>query len=342
MGGEYYDLLGVSADASAEEIAAAYRKRLKETHPDVSDASDASERTKRLIEAKEVLTDDAERARYDRLGHDRYVRIEHGEETDPHEKTDPHQETTGTTDRTRGQRATGGTDGPTAGKNRTRRAGRGATPGEQWAEPGWEAVSEAVWEEVTKGTGHAGMGAYNTGGRGASGRNDTASGQTSTDGRTVGWYHGGDPGGSSHNAWSFGDSAARESRWRSWTSGTSTSRHSPGTATPNRLLSPLQEVVLLCLSLLTYPVLVFGAVGPMFSPAGRLTLAVVLVFVVSLLLVLPRLGVVVFGAWTPLFPVVLVNLGTPLLAVESLLVLVITLTSLVLAVLSRLLVQSPI
>jgi len=69
----YYDLLGVSSDASAERVERAYRERLKETHPDVSDAADAGERTQRLIEAREVLTDTSERARYDRLGHEAYV-----------------------------------------------------------------------------------------------------------------------------------------------------------------------------------------------------------------------------------------------------------------------------
>jgi molecular chaperone DnaJ len=73
VGGDYYERLGVSRDASRETIASAYREKLKETHPDVSDDSDAQERTKRLIEAKEVLTDESERARYDRLGHEQYV-----------------------------------------------------------------------------------------------------------------------------------------------------------------------------------------------------------------------------------------------------------------------------
>jgi len=73
VGGDYYDRLGVSRDASQETIASAYREKLKETHPDVSDASDAQKRTKRLIEAKEVLTDEHERARYDRLGHEQYL-----------------------------------------------------------------------------------------------------------------------------------------------------------------------------------------------------------------------------------------------------------------------------
>jgi hypothetical protein len=72
----YYDLLGVSPEASVEEIERAYRERLKETHPDVSDAADAGDRTRRLIEARDVLTDASERARYDRLGHEAYVGLE--------------------------------------------------------------------------------------------------------------------------------------------------------------------------------------------------------------------------------------------------------------------------
>jgi hypothetical protein len=69
----YYDLLGVAPDASTEEIERAYRERLKQTHPDVSDDEDAAARTRRLIRARDVLTDDTERDRYDRLGHDSYV-----------------------------------------------------------------------------------------------------------------------------------------------------------------------------------------------------------------------------------------------------------------------------
>lgn len=72
-GGTYYELLGVAPDASEKEIRAAYRAKAKETHPDRSDAPDANERFKRLTRARDVLTDPAERARYDRLGHARYT-----------------------------------------------------------------------------------------------------------------------------------------------------------------------------------------------------------------------------------------------------------------------------
>lgn len=71
--GGFYEVLGVAADASTETIRDAYRERVKEVHPDRSDAPDAAERFKRVTRAKEVLTDPQERARYDRLGHEAYV-----------------------------------------------------------------------------------------------------------------------------------------------------------------------------------------------------------------------------------------------------------------------------
>jgi curved DNA-binding protein CbpA len=85
---DYYEYLGVSRDASTETIAAAYREKLKETHPDVSDATNAQERTKRLIEAKEVLTDEKERARYDRLGHEQYVARENADSSGAGDRAD--------------------------------------------------------------------------------------------------------------------------------------------------------------------------------------------------------------------------------------------------------------
>ncbi|MFC6976393.1 J domain-containing protein [Halomicroarcula sp. GCM10025709] len=69
----YYDVLGVAEDASRSDIEAAYRERLKETHPDVSDDDDAQTATQRLVEARDVLVDTEERAEYDRVGHAAYV-----------------------------------------------------------------------------------------------------------------------------------------------------------------------------------------------------------------------------------------------------------------------------
>jgi molecular chaperone DnaJ len=73
---DFYDVLGVSREASDEEIERAYREKVREYHPDVSDDPDAEEKFKKAKTAKEVLTDDEKRQLYDRLGHDRFVEAE--------------------------------------------------------------------------------------------------------------------------------------------------------------------------------------------------------------------------------------------------------------------------
>lgn len=73
MAEDFYDVLDISEDATQDEITDAYREKVKEYHPDQSDREDATERFKEVVDAEEVLGDEAERDRYDLLGHATYV-----------------------------------------------------------------------------------------------------------------------------------------------------------------------------------------------------------------------------------------------------------------------------
>jgi molecular chaperone DnaJ len=68
MAKDYYGVLGVSQDASQEEVKRAYRKLARKYHPDVSKEADAEEHFKELNEAYEVLSDPDKRSMYDRFG----------------------------------------------------------------------------------------------------------------------------------------------------------------------------------------------------------------------------------------------------------------------------------
>jgi len=67
---DYYKIMGVSRDASQDEIKRAYRRLARKYHPDVSKEPDAEERFKEVGEAYEVLSDPEKRAAYDSLGSD--------------------------------------------------------------------------------------------------------------------------------------------------------------------------------------------------------------------------------------------------------------------------------
>lgn len=65
---DYYQVMGVGRDASADDIKRAYRRLARKYHPDVSKEKDAEARFKEVGEAYEVLRDPEKRAAYDALG----------------------------------------------------------------------------------------------------------------------------------------------------------------------------------------------------------------------------------------------------------------------------------
>src|SRR3954449_211635 len=70
MARDYYEVLGVSRNAGADELQQAYRRLARANHPDVNRDPGAEERFKEINDAYHVLSDPELRKRYDRFGED--------------------------------------------------------------------------------------------------------------------------------------------------------------------------------------------------------------------------------------------------------------------------------
>lgn len=314
MGETYYELLGVSPAASRAEIEQAYREKLKESHPDVSDEEDAASRTRRLIRAKETLTDEAERDRYDRLGHERYVAIEGkagksggGEQSSADRAGGSGRQERGATGQTNRGSAGTGFHGMDAGSTDSRGAGFGFSQQRRTsstarsASVGDATARQADWyqSESAPSEGNQRRNRRQDGG----GWNGAGNGQT----------------GDAWRAWNTNASYAvrRDADGRYWG------------------LTGEGPHVLLAVMLVVFPILLFGALFPIFPLAVRFVVGVCLVLIVAFIQSQPEVGIVVFGIWSVLLPITLAISSVPLLSIESLVALIAVLFPLGLSILSR-------
>lgn len=69
---DYYGVLGLSKDASKEEIKKAYKSLVKKYHPDIYKGADRNEKFKEIQTAYDTLYDEQKRQSYDQMGHSSY------------------------------------------------------------------------------------------------------------------------------------------------------------------------------------------------------------------------------------------------------------------------------
>ena len=70
MPADYYNILGISKNASQQEIQKAYKKLAKKYHPDISKEPNAEEKFKEVQQAYSVLGNEQKRSNYDSFGSD--------------------------------------------------------------------------------------------------------------------------------------------------------------------------------------------------------------------------------------------------------------------------------
>ncbi|GAB3682037.1 hypothetical protein GCM10028857_07220 [Salinarchaeum chitinilyticum] len=280
----YYDVLGVDADADQDAIRDAYREKVKENHPDVSDHPDAEERFKHVKRAEIVLTDPEERETYDRLGHEAYV---NGDDPEPNRPSEDEVRWAAAR-AAEGNHDAGG--GRSAGwRDRERRARRAERV--EWFGGAGDDASEDPFGDP-----------FDTGSGNGAGDRTTASsaGPSAQRSATDGWgtANGASPGHSVHE-WSPAQQRVGIPR-PDWTQ---------------------DDVVLLASSILLYPILLFLTAIPAFPTVARAAIGICAIALVAFLLPRPAFGIPVFGTWSIVLPAVIVGVGVAPLSVMGIVLL---------------------
>ncbi|QLG47673.1 J domain-containing protein [Natrinema halophilum] len=300
MGETYYEVLGVDPDATRDDIESAYRERVLETHPDHSDVPDAAERFQRVTKAKSILIDGAERARYDRLGHEAYVELAQGApfggdstaetaQSDRSPSTPNHSTETGrakTTDDT--DRATD-SDSEAADSGRANERNRWTSTSTHRANTSTDSVADDTGRKRSHHARHRSRQRTRTERRRSTGewpfgdtrertRKHTSSRTTATDGHTVG-PQGSD--GFQYSVHGWDDEISLE-----W----------DGPPIDQSTAITVGSVALL------YPVFVAASLTPLFSVPVNAIVAACTLALIGYVLTMPRIAMVVFGTWSVLFP----------------------------------------
>jgi len=269
MAQTFYEVLGVPDDASQEAIQDAYREKVKEYHPDVSDDPDAGEVFKDVVQAEEVLGNPDEREKYDRLGHETYVRRIEGQNVSGHE-TSPWT----TEDRRDRTHDTGGFDPREAAAGAAEDSSSGGTGAQRGATGGSEAsASEGFGPGADRQQGTGGVG---------------KTGESRWDQRSY------SSGGTKES-----DSAYSVRDWDDEDGG-------PDTVTvtlTQRLLVIASGMFFL------YPAMVWASVTGSFPIFVNVAFGLITLVAVGYLLTVPKVAVAVFGGWSVIAPVGTLALG---------------------------------
>jgi curved DNA-binding protein CbpA len=330
MGETFYDVLGVDAGASQDEIEAAYRERVKETHPDLNDAPDASDAFQRVQTAEEVLGDPEERARYDRLGHASYTshfgggsgggggRWDVGADPTPDAQGDASESRWGASGRgsdadgrgrDRGSESDGGVgaDGgfgfDPGAYDRTRRSTGNSS--ERRYDVGGESDDGTAAGDASGGTASASASGASANATGASAAGGGASASTSASGAAVG-----DPTDSRHwrerererakHAQREGRGTADEDADGGYSVHDWNDDELDTARTPYKLQG--SEFVVVGIMFVLYPFIAYSAMTPQFSLVVNVTVAACALLLTGYLLTMPRIAVYVFGAWSVIAP----------------------------------------